>query len=338
MLFHIYPKYTFWCWSFVDLFFVLSGFLITRIIITSPLPLGLMLKRFWMRRVLRIWPVYYIALGVCLAYGLAKMLKLDGGYAMNDVWQSFVFLQFVQFHFVPYSPDWDYIPYFMHTWSVAIEEQFYVLWPLLLLFLKGKLRWMLPVTLLMMALSMTLRSKGVFDLALGTRWDGLALGSLIAIAYQNPQYRWWRYVLIPLLIWAAVVVLTYGYDGYVVFTSNFHQFDIDTGSSTITVPAFALIYTALIAHCVASPTSWFCRKLSNSLLLYLGSISYALYVFHIPITGFFKGVAIMAYGGQSTWWMDALVLPLSILAAHLSKVTIEKYFDRYKHRFPMHKV
>ena len=77
VLVHVYPKYTFWCWSFVYLFFVLSGFLITRILITSPLPTGLMLKRFWARRILRIWPVYYLALFVCLAYGLAKMLKVD---------------------------------------------------------------------------------------------------------------------------------------------------------------------------------------------------------------------------------------------------------------------
>lgn len=251
VLFHVYPKYTFWFWSFVDLFFVLSGFLITRIVITSPLPVGLMLKRFWMRRVLRIWPVYYAALLVCIAYGLAKTLKLDADYTMHSVWQSFFFLQFIEFHFIDYVRDWDYIPYFRHSWSVAVEEQFYVIWPLLLLLLKNQYRWLLPLGLLMMAGSMLLRGNGVFDLALGTRPDGLVLGSLIAIAYQHPQHRWWRYLLIPLLAWATLVVVSYGYDGYFVF-SDYPAFDIDTLSSTVTVPAFSIIYAALIAYCVSA--------------------------------------------------------------------------------------
>ena len=336
VLFHVYPKYTFWCWSFVDLFFVLSGFLITRILITSPLPTGLMLKRFWARRILRIWPVYYLALFVCLAYGLAKMLKVDPGYQMHDVWQTFLFLQFVEFHFVPYSPQWDYIPYFKHTWSLAVEEQFYIIWPLILLCLRNHLRWTLPIALGLMTLSLTLRSNGVFDLALGTRCDGLALGSLIAIAYQFPQFRWWRFVLIPLLAWAVLVIAHYGYDGYVIFP-DYPMFDIDSRSSTVTVPAFAVVYAALIVYCLARPESRLCRTLAAPTLVSFGSISSALYVFHAPVTGFFKGVAILSNGGAFTWWMDAMVLPLSIGAAHLSKITVERYFDRFKHHFPMHR-
>ncbi len=334
VLFHTYGTYTFWCWSFVDLFFVLSGFLITQVIITSNLPTPTLLKHFWMRRVIRIWPVYYAALFICLAYGVAKTLFVDPSFQMNQVWQSFFFLQFFNFQFEAVPQNWDYIPHFLHSWSIAVEEQFYLIWPFIIFALRGRWWLLLPLGLLGMVGSFYLRQAGAYDLALFTRPDGLILGSLVAIAYEHRQYRYWIWALLPLSLWGFWTVGTYLLQGYTVFLGN-PIFDRALLGSIILTPAFAIVYTVLLIAVLRWRTSALNRMLATKPLLYLGSISYAIYIFHAPIAGFFKGIAIAKFGGEVPEWMHALVLPCSIIAGHVSSLTLERFFLRYKHRYPM---
>ena len=339
VLYHVIEQYAFWCWSFVDLFFVLSGFLITRIVLTSPLPPGLMLKRFWMRRVLRIWPVYYAVMLLMLAYGVAKTLQSGGAFQMQDVAASFAFVQFVQYHWLPLPSGVasHYIPWFVHSWSIAIEEQFYLVWPLLLIACRKQLNWLLPLGLGLMVASFWLRLEGSADFLLATRLDGLMLGSLLAIAYLNPQYRVWRWLLVPLAAYGLLVVGTYFWQGYGVFF-GVHKFDQQLSASIILVPGFAVLYTLLIGHCVTSPQSPVARLLSVRPLLYLGSISYPLYMLHLPAAGLMQGVGqAMGYAHPPVALL-MLALPIAIAGAHVSTITLEKVFNRYKHRYPMDRV
>ena len=369
VLYHVIEQYAFWCWSFVDLFFVLSGFLITRIVLTSPLPPGLMLKRFWMRRVLlglnglqvvvasrnlerlarNTWKVpahrvTFLRNGVdvpllMLAYGVAKTLQSGGAFQMQDVAASFAFVQFVQYHWLPLPSGVasHYIPWFVHSWSIAIEEQFYLVWPLLLIACRKQLNWLLPLGLGLMVASFWLRLEGSADFLLATRLDGLMLGSLLAIAYLNPQYRVWRWLLVPLAAYGLLVVGTYFWQGYGVFF-GVHKFDQQLSASIILVPGFAVLYTLLIGHCVTSPQSPVARLLSVRPLLYLGSISYPLYMLHLPAAGLMQGVGqAMGYAHPPVALL-MLALPIAIAGAHVSTITLEKVFNRYKHRYPMDRV
>src|SRR3954454_11242103 len=129
-------------WAGVQLFFVLSGFLITSILVSeADVPLKLYLQRFYWRRSLRIFPLYfgYVAvLGICFA--LTGTPKVFGRF-----WPS---LLTYTLNFQRLWPDFPNNVYFGHFWSLAVEEQFYLVWPLLIFLLPPKGRQILVVTLL----------------------------------------------------------------------------------------------------------------------------------------------------------------------------------------------
>ena len=116
---------TAWVLSAVDLFFVLSGYLITANILKNR-QAPRFLSVFFTRRALRIWPAYYLAMVVCLL--VSRTVKWD---QPPDAWPYYLtFTQNVHDYVKIPSPLFSKM--FLHTWTLAIEEQFYVLWPLLL--------------------------------------------------------------------------------------------------------------------------------------------------------------------------------------------------------------
>ena len=121
-------------WAGVEIFFVLSGFLITSVLLAdADLPVGLYLKRFYWRRLLRIFPLYYFYLGlVAAAYLMTGRPSLFGRY-----WPSLLTYTF-NFEFLLPSYRNEYT--FGHFWSLSIEEQFYLFWPLALYFLDRRKR------------------------------------------------------------------------------------------------------------------------------------------------------------------------------------------------------
>lgn len=157
--------------SAVDLFFVLSGYLITTIILTNALSDRFLIS-FYMRRGLRIWPIYYLTLlAMCLFY---PFLPPCGN--LDDL--PF-YLSFTQ-ELPRYKPTVDpsFPLAFRHTWTLAIEEQFYLIWPPLLWWL-GKKRVPI-VSVLLVALAVVARSLNLSAFILVTHCDGLALGGLLA--------------------------------------------------------------------------------------------------------------------------------------------------------------
>jgi len=134
----------FWWGSYgVSLFFVISGFLITRILIASEdRPRGQALKAFYVRRALRIFPAYYLVLGLAAATVGIAYLPAYVLYVMN--WGIF-FYTWIQPALV--DRPWDPVRmYGVHFWSLCVEEQFYLVFPLLFSFLRPgriRLRWLL---------------------------------------------------------------------------------------------------------------------------------------------------------------------------------------------------
>ncbi len=157
--------------SAVDLFFVLSGYLITTIILANSFSERFLFS-FYMRRGLRIWPIYYVTLlGMVLIYAY---LPPCGN--LSDLPYYLTFTQEIA-HYRP-SMEPSFPSAFRHTWSLAIEEQFYLFWPPLVWWF-GRKR--LPVaSMLLVVVALSARALNFSAFLLITHCDGLALGGLLA--------------------------------------------------------------------------------------------------------------------------------------------------------------
>ena len=177
---HLFPG----GWAAVDLFFVLSGYLITSIILThSHQPR--FLRDFYIRRGLRIWPIYYLT--VLILAGAATVLPRTFDFIALP--SLLTYTQNVSRYWSDSAPE--FAPYLTHLWSLAVEEQFYLIWPLALCAV-GR-RGVVPLSLALLVTSVVARSCGLHWWLLLARGDGLALGALIAAARPDAGTRWpWR--------------------------------------------------------------------------------------------------------------------------------------------------
>ncbi len=273
VLFHAFPFVFFAGWSCVDLFFVLSGYLITTIILTRGFGPGF-LKSFYVRRICRIWPVYFVT--------LLMVLVLNGlsphRYPIDTLHWHLLFLQNTSQYFGFSKPP--FIHSFGPSWSVAIEEQYYLVWPLLILAL-GKRS--IPCLALMLLIACALGRwliPGAIDI-LFTRGDGLAWGCLLAWmlwhASRYPGIRWHHWVIQLTAIVGTVFVAAY--------FVNFWGEPVPQWAS-VSFSGFSILFFALIGTCVLYSGSRFLTIFRNPVLRWFGTISYALYMFHVPIFHF----------------------------------------------------
>ena len=324
----------------VDMFFVLSGFLITGILIDTRHHKN-NIKHFYIRRVLRIFPLYYGFLFVFFAYFLF-MFGLDDTQGGLDHGKIAVHLLYLQNWMFNHNADQFIL--LDHTWSLAVEEQFYLFWPLVFLsFYKRKN----PRTAVMLCLSMIALSWGLrlyFGSYEAYKWaytftpsrvDELAFGALLSIlCVQNAsRLMRWRKVL-PYIIAACFVIIT-----AMMFAGAIQSGGNVKGAHDVSVIYglifFAVIYVSLLAYVFLSPTTNpLNRVLSTKPMLTLGKISYGLYIFHVPV------MMIMArwlYNTDLGYWPSHIILlfgggGVSFALAYVSYHFYEKRFLRLKHK------
>ena len=277
-------------WVGVDLFFVLSGYLITRgLVRASREPIKVRLRKFWARRVLRIFPLYYIVLilgsGVCLLSSAPI--------------PSVPYWFYLQNYALVFDPD--VLRWPAHFWSLAIEEQFYFLWPLFAL--AAPRRFLVPVSLGLILLCVVTRGAMGFDMHLleragqhdaaeqvakiayrstPTHMDGLLLGALLAIvgssdsALRSP----WRRVRPWLFAGSAFVIVALFF-----VTHGFNDYDgrvIVAGYA-----ALALFFTCAVSVAVdGTLTPLFKKWLGSRPLRACGRVSYGMYLLHWPLVAF----------------------------------------------------
>jgi peptidoglycan/LPS O-acetylase OafA/YrhL len=157
--------------SAVDLFFVLSGYLITRIILEES-GQGGFFRVFYTRRVLRIFPVYYVALALVVVTNRWRFAPEP----LEGLWRYLTYTQFLEGYWT--TPSERFSRWFLHSWTLALEEQFYLVWPVAawLMGRRGILRAALPLV----GLAVYLRTLGVHEHLLLTRCDGLMMGAALA--------------------------------------------------------------------------------------------------------------------------------------------------------------
>lgn len=246
----------------VDLFFVLSGFLITTILLKSPPHDWHEVRTFYIRRTLRIFPLYY---GFLIAAALLHS-------PVSTPFWFYLQNLYLSFRLPIQGPD--------HFWSLAVEEQFYLVWPFVVLFLP---RRFLLVALWLMILGAPLCRIVLIDIHASpfyftlSRIDGLAAGALLAVLLARGTLFSLRKGLVALTIAMTIIVAIEG--------ALAHH----AGTAWIQVTKFSCItalYAAVLGLLLTSAPSVATRWLRSAPLRFVGRISYGLYVFHPVVYAF----------------------------------------------------
>jgi peptidoglycan/LPS O-acetylase OafA/YrhL len=319
----------------VDLFFVLSGFLITGILMDTRHDPAFF-RRFYMRRTLRIFPLYYGVLGILLLLTPVLHLQWKGMFFWMLLYaQNFQPLRILSFYLAPLHLG------LYHLWSLAVEEQFYLVWPFVVFLLKGQRRAVgiaatgLTVAVILARLWIIHSGGGLEYIHVGmfTRADQLLLGAILATLYRSES--WWpRVAQAGPWLFAAVVL-----------------FQLSVWASTGHLERASLFYIigfgyTLFALACAGAMAWSLKSgsilqriMQTAPLRILGKYSYGLYILHVPV--------ITMLGLPMRHWMRLhfhsrllsvilpvpLVLALSFLLAWVSYNFYEKRFLRLKHHF-----
>ena len=275
-LFHYFPFFNFG-WVGVDLFFVLSGFLISNLLLASADSPNYF-RNFYSRRSLRIFPLYYFIL--CLFYFGGVFLFSDQGsdsifyyLSSKKVW----FLTFTQ-NLLFVSEGAPEMPYLTHLWSIAIEAQFYLFWPLFMLLVKNKIKWICILILTILAwrcyLYLNNAPKEVYYFHTLTRVDSMLIGSLLSVfSYKNEiPNRFWFPFYFTVFSFILIAIILYG---------NIY---LDSPLiATFGYTCIGLLFSSSIYILVKRKIRIFNLLFYNPFLRFTGRISYSLYIFHLPI-------------------------------------------------------
>jgi peptidoglycan/LPS O-acetylase OafA/YrhL len=319
-------------WSGVDLFFVLSGFLITGILFDTQNDAHYF-KNFYARRALRIVPVYYFGLFVLLLFARwtqfhwgppRALLFLYLTYPGTLLWPALVHI----------SP----VIQISHTWSLCVEEQFYLIWPWVIVRLRTPNRILSAcgvAILAALALRVGIQVAGVSERLwcytfLFCRMDELAFGAAIAVAMRGPWQAWLRRAA-PLGLVAGTLAIS---------TMCWWRHSLDHSDAVIGTVGYTILgilFGSVLILCL-QPGSWVSRLSSTDFLRVFGKYSYGFYLYHFPLlsvlgpmrTFFVARTHSYALGGVIHL---SLCLLVNLLVAVASFHWIESPILRWKDRF-----
>ena len=325
----------------VELFFVLSGFLITGILYDSHHKPHYF-RNFYARRTLRIFPLYYGVL--CLVFFVAPMIPLLRGPELDYLVdrQAWAWLYAVNIYIAKVG-DWSF-SYIEHFWSLAIEEHFYLFWPLVVFLFARRPRTLVALSLAIALGAMLARLIGFL---MGLSWwttyvltpfrlDGLALGAFLAVKARQPGglERLARALPGVLAVVGGVLAVTYVYPGPELGQGM--PLAAPIRAALIQILLACLMVWVLIAPERSATKFFFCSRP----MVFLGTYSYGLYVYHHFISYYLStnrteldlarllGSHGLAVALQATAGMAA-----SLVIAYLSYELVEKRFLKLKRRF-----
>lgn len=290
----------------VDLFFVLSGFLITTLLLRERAATGtISLRAFYMRRLLRIFPLYYATLFGCVVLALLR----PGSAVSQD------FLRVLPWY-LTYTSNWGPTEdFFAHAWSLAVEEQFYLVWPPILVFAGTRRAVPALAVFLTGNVALDLGLFGPEALEIGRRlaaFTAIGFGVLLGIAMHQPRtFAWlepfvgrhWS-ILLPLGALAALVWVPGDIAGW---------------------PRLAihLAMTWLVAAAVARTNHGLASALRQRLVVHIGAISYGMYLLH--------GLCLIATHALLGRRDPGVVVPFFVVGTLLTVVVAtasHRYFER----------
>jgi len=301
-----------WAGYNVTLFFVLSGFLITYLLAMEKTKTGTIhLKKFYIRRILRIWPVYYLVILLTLA--LAPFVPSMGflpGTAKSLPFYFFLFPNIAYsygFAIVAVTP----------LWSVGVEQQFYLFWPWVMKKAVSLKKSFALVILIYALLKLGAKLYGddhFYRLVSYMEFDCMAIGGLGAL-WLKEKSKILTWVYNPIVQTAAWVLFLHStfYKPVRVFSLIDHEI-------------YAVLFLIMILNVSTNPKTLV--NLENPIMDYLGKISYGLYCYHLPVI-----CVLLFFHIQSYAAVYFLVLFFSVTIASISYYFYERHFINMKDGF-----
>ncbi len=321
----------------VVFFFVLSGFLITYLLLVEKEVSGsVSVKKFYVRRILRIWPLYYLI----VALGFFVLPHLSW---WDIPKQEVFFMQHFTINLVCYLflfPNlavsiYDRaVPNIGQAWSIGVEEQFYIIWPLLMKFFKNAWRMMIVFFLAILAVKAAFMLvadnsnqyiKIISRFLATSKIESMALGGLGAYVLYHQKNAWLKIVFsVPAQILAYVSVPIVVLFAPVSFGNMTHL-------------AFSVAFLIIILNVAANENG--ILKLKGRVLDYLGKISFGIYMYHIICITFtiYALDAIFGFAQKLTFIESGLIylvsISLTIFISSMSYEFFEKRFIQRKKKF-----
>lgn len=272
-----------------------------------------------MRRVLRIWPLYFFYIIFTLTIHL-WVIK-DGVTNAKYLGYFFVFLQNIPICYLNAAPN-----DMAHLWSIAIEEQFYLIWPFMVLFVVNKKRFLLLLILAMLILRTVCElyrlktgNVALFYFVESLRFDCMAVGALLAIFYfenNTTLIRYCRSIVVPILFWGMVFLISF-------YSLSFLSIYLNN--------IVSIISGAFIINQITNTRSK--NLLENAPMFFLGKISYGTYVYHPLLIS----LSLFLFHLNGIFPRHRLLLVVVVVAtifvSYLSYTFLEKPFLRKKRSF-----
>ena len=323
----------------VVLFFVLSGFIITFLLIIEKKSTGISIPQFYMRRVLRIWPLYYLILIIAFFFfnhspgftwiGVTTNITVNA----HPSFYAIILLFICPNVALLFSPS---LGYANPTWSIGIEEQFYLFWPLIIKS-KYSLYYIFAIIIAMLFLANngilhtlnyfhTVSNTGIklnqfFNSSYSFKIDSMAIGALGAFIAVKHKERLKYIFSLPAQMFFYILLSALLYYPH-----------------SINYQAFSVIFIILILNLAINENS--IVNIEYKPFKYLGKISYGLYIFHaltiIPVITLVVGVLKLKPNLFTESLICIICLLISIGIASLSYKFFESYFLRFKKRLYHH--
>jgi peptidoglycan/LPS O-acetylase OafA/YrhL len=342
-------------WAGVQLFFVLSGFLITGILLRmkATLPAKQYFSSFYGRRFLRIFPLYFFylfLLTIAIWQGNSNSSGVFKGEIQEIVRPQISYAYFYLYDFFRASDLYQSTRFLSHLWSLSVEEQFYIFWPLVLFFTpREKMKTLFlsmiacaPILRLLLYLAysrhfltppMDAPYSAVYFLPF-SHIDAFAIGAYIS-CYQLPKVHKQLALLVsavPLLGFVTQFIAT----GRIQLDTLGYEFTLFSAYKVVWGYSLLNYFFAVLIDSVAH-TKLFTNFLDHSIFRYLGRISYGLYVYHLPVIWFVLAFQLNYklpfpfYIGQMRTFF--LVLLITVIVASISFYLFEKPINDLKDQF-----
>ena len=311
-------------WSGVDLFFVLSGFLIVGILLDTKKSPSYF-KSFYIRRVCRIFPLYYLMVGLFVLLPRLGLFHNDWLFAAElPLWSYITLTQNFFMHEGGFGPNWLGV-----TWSLAVEEQFYLVIPLMVWWLNR--RGLLLVLLVGIVAAPFLRHElgnlGAYVFPF-TRADSILLGGVIALLVRTPG-AWGLVRRYRSVVWAVLGVAAVGLAVLMVKQAGVGDVYLHF--------VLAVFYGAMVILSLLISGSPLNAFLCNRALVWLGLRSYGIYLFHQPVSslvhGALNGNPAPSYANFSEFGATLVALLAVLVVSELSFRYFEAGFLRFGSRF-----